>query len=109
MSNPDENGDQGDGNTDNGDAGGEGNGGDDTGSGDTGDGDTGGGDVGGGDTDGGDTGGGDAGGGEIIENQIKMVRPISVPYKKEGFRIGKPSFYISMNLLNPPAALYLQM
>lgn len=70
--NPDENGDQGDGNTDNGDAGGEGNGGDDTGSGDTGggdtgDGDTGGGDVGGGDTDGGDTGGGDAGGGEIIE------------------------------------------
>ena len=45
--NPDENGDQGDGNTDNGD--------------------TGGGDVGGGDTDGGDTGGGDAGGGEIIE------------------------------------------
>ena len=33
--NPDENGDQGDGNTDNGDAGGEGNGGDDTGSGDT--------------------------------------------------------------------------
>ena len=55
--NPDENGDQGDGNTDNGD----------TGGGDTGDGDTGGGDVGGGDTDGGDTGGGDAGGGEIIE------------------------------------------
>ena len=88
--NPDENGDQGDGNTDNGDAGGEGNGGDDTGSGDTGggdtgDGDTGGGDVGGGDTDGGDTGGGDAGGGEIIEEPDKNGAPHKRTLQKRRF------------------------